>query len=58
MHSVTGSFTVNNESYDSSIFSTFAAYVMQSDILLPTLTPKECLEFAANLRLKGIHFFK
>lgn len=29
---------------------------MQSDILLPTLTPKECLEFAANLRLKGFFF--
>ena len=55
MHSITGSvinflkniflkkFTVNNEAYDSSTFSTFAAYVMQSDILLPTLTPKECL---------------
>ena len=29
---------------------------MQSDILLATLTPKECLEFAANLRLKGFLF--
>ena len=26
---------------------------MQSDILLSTLTPRECLEFAANLRLRG-----
>jgi len=29
------------------------AYVMQDDRLLEALTVKECLDFAANLRIKG-----
>lgn len=33
------------------LFGKIAAYVMQDDVLLETLTPCECLSFAANLRL-------
>jgi ABC-type multidrug transport system ATPase subunit len=35
------------------VFGKVAAYVMQDDVLLETLTPHECLQFAANLRLSG-----
>lgn len=34
-----------------SLFGRVAAYVMQDDVLLETLTPYECLKFSANLRL-------
>lgn len=33
------------------LFGKLAAYVMQDDVLLETLTPYECLKFSANLRL-------
>eukprot|EP00826_Nyctotherus_ovalis_P058006 TRINITY_DN7949_c0_g1_i2.p1 TRINITY_DN7949_c0_g1~~TRINITY_DN7949_c0_g1_i2.p1 ORF type:complete len:192 (-),score=23.46 TRINITY_DN7949_c0_g1_i2:622-1197(-) len=33
------------------LFGKVAAYVMQDDVLLETLTPYECFKFAANLRL-------
>lgn len=33
------------------MFGDFANYVMQSDVLMPTLTVKETLMFAADLRL-------
>lgn len=35
------------------LFGKIGAYVMQDDVLLETLTPHECLQFAANLRLSG-----
>jgi len=35
------------------VFGKVAAYVMQDDVLLETLSPHECLQFAANLRLSG-----
>jgi len=35
------------------LFGKIAAYVMQDDVLLETLTPYECFKFAANLRLSG-----
>jgi ABC-type multidrug transport system ATPase subunit len=36
-------------------FSALSAYVQQDDILFQTMTVKECLEFAAKLKLKGSH---
>jgi len=39
-------------------FNSYAAYVMQNDILLQTMTPRECLTFAANLRLQGSEAYK
>jgi ABC-type multidrug transport system ATPase subunit len=32
-------------------FGNYGAYVMQDDVLFETLTCRECLEFAARLRL-------
>jgi ABC-type multidrug transport system ATPase subunit len=34
-------------------FSTLSAYVQQDDILFQTMTVRECLDFAAKLKLKG-----
>jgi ABC-type multidrug transport system ATPase subunit len=34
-------------------FSAFSAYVQQDDILFQTMTVRECLEFAAKLKLRG-----
>lgn len=34
-------------------FAAFSAYVQQDDILFQTMTVRECLEFAAKLKLKG-----
>ena len=34
-------------------FSAFSAYVQQDDILFQTMTVRECLEFAAKLKLPG-----
>jgi ABC-type multidrug transport system ATPase subunit len=34
-------------------FSALSAYVQQDDILFQTMTVRECLEFAARLKLKG-----
>jgi ABC-type multidrug transport system ATPase subunit len=34
-------------------FSSLSAYVQQDDILFQTMTVKECLEFAAKLKLPG-----
>ena len=34
-------------------FSSYSAYVQQDDILFQTMTVRECLEFAAKLKLKG-----
>ena len=34
-------------------YSRFSAYVQQDDILFQTMTVRECLEFAAKLKLKG-----
>ena len=34
-------------------FSALSAYVQQDDILFQTMTVRECLEFAAKLKLKG-----
>ncbi|EAR86486.1 ABC transporter family protein (macronuclear) [Tetrahymena thermophila SB210] len=50
---ITGEIKANNHDYDSDKFSQFASYVMQDDILLETMTVKECITFAANLRIGG-----
>lgn len=42
---------VNGNSYDHNSFGDFANYVMQTDILMQTLTVWETLEFAAALKL-------
>ena len=46
-----GEVLANNRTFDAKDFSKFAAYVMQDDILLETMTVKECFQFAANLKL-------
>lgn len=43
----------NNVPLSRELFGKIGAYVMQDDVLLETLTPHECLQFAANLRLSG-----
>ena len=34
-------------------FQAYSAYVQQDDILFQTMTVRECLEFAAKLKLPG-----
>lgn len=46
-----GSITANKSQYGFDNFGDFANYVMQQDILLETLTVRETLELAANLKL-------
>ena len=46
-----GGVFVNGAPYTFSNFGDFANYVMQNDILMQTLTVRETLEFAANLKL-------
>lgn len=36
-------------------FSALSAYVQQDDILFQTMTVRECLEFAAKLKLQGTY---
>lgn len=40
----------NGVPYTGDTFPRFAAYVMQNDILFGTLTPREALQFVANLK--------
>jgi ABC-type multidrug transport system ATPase subunit len=46
-----GVLLANGIPYDYSLFGDFANYVMQSDVLMETLTIRETLMFAADLRL-------
>ncbi|EAR86510.2 ABC transporter family protein (macronuclear) [Tetrahymena thermophila SB210] len=48
-----GRVQVNGKEYTADQFSNFANYVMQNDILMETMTVRECLEFAACLKVKG-----
>ncbi|KAL4474983.1 hypothetical protein ABPG74_001679 [Tetrahymena malaccensis] len=48
---VEGEILANNKAYDANKFCDFASYVMQDDVLLETMTVKECITFAANLRV-------
>lgn len=43
----------NNLEYTYEQFPLFSGYVMQDDRLFDTLTVRESLEFAANLRVVG-----
>ncbi|KAL4474973.1 hypothetical protein ABPG74_001669 [Tetrahymena malaccensis] len=48
-----GQVLVNGQAYTSESFSRFANYVMQDDILTESMTVRECLTFAANMKVKG-----
>lgn len=48
---IDGDLLVNGQTYDFNMFGDFANYVMQTDILMQTLTVRETLEFAAALKL-------
>jgi ABC-type multidrug transport system ATPase subunit len=50
---LSGSILANGQSYDIGKFSKFAGYVMQNDILLETMTPREIFTFTASLRLNA-----
>ena len=47
----TGEITVNGVDRKKINFSKFCAYVQQDDVLFQTLSVKECLMFAAKLKL-------
>lgn len=50
----TGKILINNTDRDvMPNFSAYSAYVQQDDILFQTMTVRECLEFAAKLKLRG-----
>jgi len=55
---VSGSVQANGEDITAFNFRSYLGYVMQEDILLDTLSPRECLTFAANIRLQGTQAFK
>jgi len=46
-----GKLWANNIPYDYKTFGNFANYVMQTDVLMQTMTVRETLEFAAHLKL-------
>lgn len=49
-----GKIIINTTDKDTlSNYSTYSAFVQQDDILFQTMTVRECLEFAARLKLKG-----
>lgn len=51
--SLSGEIMANGRTFSNEEFSKFSGYVMQNDILLENLTVKECLTFAADLKLSG-----
>ena len=50
---ITGAVELNGVNIKTIDYSSFSRYVMQQDILMPTLTIKEALTFAATLKIKG-----
>lgn len=50
---LSGSVLANNIPYNHTEFTQFANYVMQDDLLMEFLTVKECITFAANLKIHG-----
>ena len=50
----TGKILINGADRDTlANFSSYSAYVQQDDILFQTMTVRECLTFAARLKLRG-----
>jgi len=52
IHNITRCVKANNIPMDQSNFGKICAYIMQDDILIECLTPRESLYFGAKLRLK------
>lgn len=50
---ITGKVLANGQDVKSIAYKTYIGYVMQDDILLDTMTPRECLQFSANMRVHG-----
>ncbi|KAL4512254.1 hypothetical protein ABPG72_005256 [Tetrahymena utriculariae] len=50
---LTGEITANGQPFNARSFSNFAAYVMQEDLIMETMTVLEALQFAAYLKMKG-----
>ncbi|KAL4474928.1 hypothetical protein ABPG74_001624 [Tetrahymena malaccensis] len=50
---LSGDVMANGQTFSNQQFAQFSGYVMQNDILFETLTVKECLHFAADLKLEG-----
>jgi ABC-type multidrug transport system ATPase subunit len=48
-----GEILANNTPYNYETFGDFANYVMQNDIFMQTLTVRETLKFAADLKLNA-----
>ena len=50
---ISGTIKLNDKLIKEVDFQSYVKYVMQQDILLPTLTPRESLRFAARLKVGG-----
>lgn len=50
---ISGTVELNGQNINTIKYQTYCRYVTQQDILLPTLTPRESLLFAARLKVKG-----
>lgn len=50
---LTGEIMANGEDINKLPYENFTAYVMQEDILLDTMTVRECLKFSCDLRTTG-----
>ena len=50
---IEGTVRANGQEISSIDYKSYVGYVMQDDVLLETMTPRECLRFSAHLRLRG-----
>ena len=55
---LSGEIKANGKTFSNDKFNRFSAYVMQNDILLESLTARECIQFAADFKLSGTPEFK